>query len=320
VSDPWDSFYFNRHTPAENYYTAAKQAYFAFWYDEDLPIISDANVFSFNRQNYFSLAGPMTISVPFYYLTQVFTSAEDRITIYQCAGENYDVPNCATEALTLVGSSTVWSPMDILLHDPADVLLTDISGIGAYPMEVATSGYRTYAAFANSSLFGSDFGPVYFSVDTKIGGIDDWYSDGEYDRDTYCSEANVCADMATSTLGGIVGCGIQRAICWSFSLSSSSKGYFTNAIGQIRQRFPINLFSDLTDAFGSIATSTVNDGFYLPLPSTSSSGATITPALLITSSTVQATIGQDNYVAIRRGIVWLLWIVAGVYIYKRLNI
>jgi hypothetical protein len=320
VSDPWDSFYFNRHTPAENYYTNAKQAYFAFWYDEDLPIISDDDVFSFNRHNYFSLAGPMTISVPFYYLPQVFTSEADTMTVYQCAGENYDVPNCATGALTLVGTSTVWSAMDIALHDPDDTLLTDISGISSYPMEVATSGYRTYAAYAYSTLFGNDFGPVYFSVDTTLEDVEDWFSDGEYDRDYYCSEANVCAGMATSTLGGIVGCGIQRAACWAFYVSTSSKGYFSDSVGIIKKKFPINLFTDLTEAFSSVATTSAETGIYLPIPTVDDGKASITYELLISASTTKEVIGLDNYTNIRLGITWFLWIVAGVYIYKRLNI
>lgn len=85
--------------------------------------------------------------ISFTYDPNVFTYPTDYFEVYQCEGEDYQMPNCSN--LTFLASSTVWSFIDIALNEP--------SGINSWvPDNVATSAYRTYATRAfhqNSSDF-----------------------------------------------------------------------------------------------------------------------------------------------------------------------
>jgi hypothetical protein len=275
--------------------------------------------FYFQRENYGSILENY-YDVPFQYLPQVFTKPTDQIGVYQCAGENYDVPDCNN--LTFIASTTLWSSYDINNYD-GDPLLLDISGNNVFPIEApATTTYRTYTAFAKSELFGDyTFGPEYFSINWTDFDIENVFSSGEYDRDYWCSESNVCNGIATTTFGGIINCGLQRSICWAFAVSSSSKGYFNNSFNILKTRFPFSLYFDITEAFQSLATSTSEvKGFSLPVPAVGQDGkATITMENLISSSTVKTAIGANNYSNIREAIVWFAWILAAGYILIRLN-
>jgi hypothetical protein len=259
-----------------------------------------------------NLSAPINYSygAPYSYWTSVFTSPTDWVAVWQCAGVNYEVPNC--NDLTFIGSSTVWNFWDKQAGTP--------SGNGTFILSATSSAYRTYKAVSNSSLFSGNFDPVYFSVNfgsTTFDGLP--FSLGE-DKYTYWCD-NPCYDLATSTLLGWLACAPRELFCWAFQSSTSSSGYVSNSFLKLKSSFPFNAYFDITNALTGIATTTTAEkGFKLPMIGVGGDGkATITMETFITASTTKKVIGENNYTNIRQGIVWFLWIVFAGYVIARLS-
>lgn len=286
--------------------------YFTTYYDDGYIPIPDEKTFYFQPNNSGEINS--SVKIPFTFLPQVYTSSTDQVGIYQCAGENYSVPDCNN--LTFMSSSSVWSVWDVLNDDPFSVSGNSFVSITAPTYSV----YRTYVALAHSHLFNHTFGPEYFSVNfgsTTFDGLP--FSDGGDNYQYWCD--NPCYDLATSTLLGWLTCAPREAFCWAFQSSASSSGYFSNAFFKLKLSFPFNAYFDITDALTGLATTTTEtQGFKIPVPSVGTDGkATITMETLITASTTKKVIGESNYTNIRQGIVWFLWIVFAGYVIKRLS-
>jgi len=274
----------------------------------DNPYLGNDTPFNFAPYN--NCQTNMTCQVPYYYWQSIFTSATDYFEVWQCEGENQEVPNC--NDLTAVGSSTVWNFWDKKLNNP--------TGKGTFPFSATSSVYRNYKAVARSSIFTTSFDPVYFSI--QFGDyndvIFDWAS-STLDMGYWCD--NPCYGISTSTIGGSIECGFKQLFCWAFAPASSSFAYFSDSFSKIKTKFPMSAYFDLSDALtGFAATTTATQGFRIPVPSVGLDGkATITMETLITASTTQKVIGKSNYHDIRLGIVWFLWILFAGYVIIRLN-
>jgi len=141
-----------------------------------------------------------------------------------------------------------------------------------------------------------------------------------YDEGYWCDD--VCAGLATSTLGGEVACGGRRIACWAFMPHSTSRSYFSQGWEKLKSSFPFSVYFDITDAFHGFSTSTHEVvGLYAPAPAIGPDGrATLTQVLIIDQNFTKNLVGGETaFNFYRSTILGVFWILACLYVVKKMK-
>lgn len=186
---------------------------------------------------------------------------------------------------------------------------TTCSGTGTYTFHLdqgETGTVRAYYAYANS--YGVQYltsGLFYLVASNNI---QPCYPP------TY-NISNICAGIATSTLGDIQ-CGLKYGLVSSaqflFYPSCESLNGLSTTYGQFKRSFPFNTFYDLTDSIdksiNTALTTTTPQNFSIPFVKPTSTGAQIYMLPVMSSTTISNSIGSNNYGIFQMTLGYIWWI------------
>jgi len=129
-----------------------------------------------------------------------------------------------------------------------------------------------------------------------------------------------CLGKCSSGLLGDLFCGVKLGICWGLSPSKSSYLYLSQSAEKLRDKFPFSLSFELLDALklGLLTTDDRSGVFRIPMRQATTTGSELIWIEVANASTTEKTIGKDNYILIRNSIVWIAWLLVGIFISKLL--
>ena len=136
------------------------------------------------------------------------------------------------------------------------------------------------------------------------------------------STADVCGDIATSTMFGAIECGMTKAfvnaITWAFAPSFDTLQNFKVSYDLFKGCFPFNAYFQLTDTITNAASSTASTTsgtIKIPFIHTIAGGHTFYMLDAVSSSTLSRWIGATNYSLFRTTIGYFFWLLAAAIVF-----
>lgn len=131
------------------------------------------------------------------------------------------------------------------------------------------------------------------------------------------STAELCGDIATTTVFGAIECGMIKAlvgaITWAFAPSFDTLTNFKVSFELFKGCFPFNTYFQLTDTITEVASSTATSTagtIKIPFIQTITAGGDFYMKDVISSSTLSNWIGVSNYNLFRTTIGYFFWLIA----------
>jgi hypothetical protein len=134
--------------------------------------------------------------------------------------------------------------------------------------------------------------------------------------DDWCSEENVCKDVATTSdfMFGFQ-CGFKKTICWSFNPTNGAQKYFANSINALERSFPFNLvFSFFETADQAILTASSSAGSIgIPMIRQTATTSEFYILPVVSTSTFQDVVGAEIYDSFTSGMNKFIWFITGLF-------
>jgi len=226
---------------------------------------------SSTSNGYFSVSPQYIVPINFspsmlYLYDKDYFSSTDTFSIYQCAGENYAVPNCSLDSSTLISTSTIWSGADTFLNQAG-------SGQGYFSLTASSTVFRSY--FIRPYKSGTATADVYFSVQfaSNVDEFIDLYGwSTTTPDDILASSEYVCSNLADSGLFDTLLYGLCRV---ALPRPEIYRERINDLRADIGSRFPWSVATSLIETFKtnvdamSTTTSTSTTGYEMTIASSS---------------------------------------------------